>query len=201
MEKNLVTAQRIRSLRAKSGMVQKELAAAMNLKHSTLASYETGGREPSLHTITRFAEFFGVTTDYLLGFESQSEAGSKRSQLDSDLEEEVTRLSERDKAAILAFVRRLYPSSKTKRSHNQVAKCLGTVEELAGFFGQIPPETPCAEEELPPSLHREYVPCRRDECGWSEMYCHCPENCNDCPCDKCPDTPCKLIEGSEKNGE
>lgn len=53
--------------RNKKGLTQAELASTLNKKRSTISGYETGGKEPDFDTLCEFAEFFGVSTDYLLG--------------------------------------------------------------------------------------------------------------------------------------
>lgn len=58
---------RLISLRKEHGLTQEELAKLINKKRSTLSGYETEGKEPDLETICLMANFFGVSTDYLLG--------------------------------------------------------------------------------------------------------------------------------------
>lgn len=54
-------------LRLDKGMSQKELAKAFHMSSSTISSYETGTHLPNAEQIVLFADFFGVTTDYILG--------------------------------------------------------------------------------------------------------------------------------------
>lgn len=58
---------RISELRKQAGMSQFQLAKVLNIATSTLGMYETGKREPSLKVMDRIANYFNVTTDYLLG--------------------------------------------------------------------------------------------------------------------------------------
>lgn len=58
---------RISELRKQAGMSQFQLAKVLNVATSTLGMYETGKREPSLKVMNRIANYFNVTTDYLLG--------------------------------------------------------------------------------------------------------------------------------------
>lgn len=53
--------------RQKQGLTQAQLADKLDKKRSTISGYETGGKEPDFDTLCEFAEFFGVSTDYLLG--------------------------------------------------------------------------------------------------------------------------------------
>lgn len=54
-------------LRAERGIYQKELAIALNVSIGTISNYESGIHAPDLDTLCRLADFYGVTTDYLLG--------------------------------------------------------------------------------------------------------------------------------------
>lgn len=54
-------------LRRERGLGQKQLAAILNLSVSALSSYENCVHAPDLMMLSRLAEFYDVTTDYLLG--------------------------------------------------------------------------------------------------------------------------------------
>lgn len=62
---------RLISLRKERGMTQEELAKAINKKRSTLSGYETEGKEPDLELVCFLARYFGVSTDYLLGYSDE----------------------------------------------------------------------------------------------------------------------------------
>lgn len=57
----------ITELRNEKGLYQKELAAHLKVSTGTISNYEKGHHAPDLETLCRIADFFGVTTDYLLG--------------------------------------------------------------------------------------------------------------------------------------
>jgi transcriptional regulator with XRE-family HTH domain len=61
---------RLIELRKERGLTQSELAKAINKTRSTLSGYETEGKEPDYGLLCTFAEYFGVTLDYLLGREN-----------------------------------------------------------------------------------------------------------------------------------
>lgn len=58
---------RIKELRLEQGLNQRDLAAKMNISNSTLSQYETGQRAPSDDMKDRFACYFNVSIDYLMG--------------------------------------------------------------------------------------------------------------------------------------
>lgn len=57
---------RLKKLREEKKINQIELSKILNIANSTLSLYENGGREPNYETLTRIADYFKVSTDYLL---------------------------------------------------------------------------------------------------------------------------------------
>lgn len=57
----------LRELRIQKGLTQAELSKALQVSASSIGMYEQGRREPDNETLGRIANFFNVTTDYLLG--------------------------------------------------------------------------------------------------------------------------------------
>ncbi|MGG0511543.1 helix-turn-helix domain-containing protein [Bacillus pseudomycoides] len=57
----------LRKLRKKQNLTMKELGQKLNLAESTISGYENGNRKPDYDTLNKFADFFEVSTDYLLG--------------------------------------------------------------------------------------------------------------------------------------
>lgn len=62
--------ERLKQLRKEKKLSQLELAKIFNLGRTTITQYETGDRNPDLGILQKMAEFFGVSTDYLLGSET-----------------------------------------------------------------------------------------------------------------------------------
>lgn len=58
--------QTLTDLRTERGIYQKELAAYLNVSIGTISNYEQGVHSPDLATLCKLADFFGVTTDFLL---------------------------------------------------------------------------------------------------------------------------------------
>lgn len=58
---------RIKSLRESNNIQQKVLAKAIGISNVVLSRYETRERRPDYDTLKLIANYFNVTTDYLLG--------------------------------------------------------------------------------------------------------------------------------------
>ncbi len=57
----------IAQLRMEKGLRQKDLSDILSLSPSSISNYETGAYWPDLSTLCEIADYFNVTTDYLLG--------------------------------------------------------------------------------------------------------------------------------------
>ena len=58
---------RIKELRLDKGLTQADVAKVMHVAFGTISNWERGVRTPSLEELGELANFFAVTTDYLLG--------------------------------------------------------------------------------------------------------------------------------------
>ena len=56
---------RLKELRAKRKISQLKLALDLNMSQNSISRYETGEREADYETLLRFADYFGVSLDYL----------------------------------------------------------------------------------------------------------------------------------------
>ncbi|MCM1161177.1 MAG: helix-turn-helix domain-containing protein [Roseburia sp.] len=54
-------------LRKDKHLLQKDLADFLSISIGTVSNYETGAHEPDFETLCKLADFFQVSTDYLLG--------------------------------------------------------------------------------------------------------------------------------------
>nr|WP_326186435.1 helix-turn-helix transcriptional regulator [uncultured Oscillibacter sp.] len=59
--------ERIRELRQEKGIKQREMADILGIKLRSYQNYEGGDRRPDYEGLVALADYFGVTTDYLLG--------------------------------------------------------------------------------------------------------------------------------------
>lgn len=59
--------ERLKMLRSKYNLSQKEVAARLDVSPSIVSGYETGERTPSTENILALSHLYHCTTDYLLG--------------------------------------------------------------------------------------------------------------------------------------
>lgn len=86
-------------LRKERGISQKKAATDLGISQALLSHYEKGIRECGLDFVIKCSEYYGVTTDYLLGV-SDSRTGiapDSLSQLDDDEEHSVSTLAKATK--------------------------------------------------------------------------------------------------------
>lgn len=62
---------KIALLREKRGLTQEDLANKIGISRASLSHYEKNRREPDYTTMTKLADFFHVSVDYLLGRTSE----------------------------------------------------------------------------------------------------------------------------------
>ena len=64
--------QRIRDLREDKDKTQQEIADFLHMQRSVYRRYELGEREIPVWALIRLAEYYGVSTDHLLGLKEQA---------------------------------------------------------------------------------------------------------------------------------
>lgn len=57
---------RIKQLRKEKGITQENLSAMIGISQVTVSEYENGRNYPGAENLVKIADFFGVSTDYLL---------------------------------------------------------------------------------------------------------------------------------------
>lgn len=64
--------ERLKELRKKSKLNQKQVADVLGLTVSAYGNYELGQREPTIESLCKLADYYGVTVDYLIGHDSNA---------------------------------------------------------------------------------------------------------------------------------
>lgn len=67
MKLNDIIGQRIKELRLEKNLTQHQLAQVCNMTQDTISLWERGLRAPSAELLLLLADYFNVTTDFLLG--------------------------------------------------------------------------------------------------------------------------------------
>ena len=105
---------RLKELRETAGYSQYTFAKAFGVAQSTVGSWESGAKEPRNYAATRrLADFFNVTTDYLLGCtddptpHGEKDDGINIGTLEYALLNEVRELDDEGKEELLRNARRL----------------------------------------------------------------------------------------------
>ncbi|KZE67655.1 DNA-binding protein [Fictibacillus phosphorivorans] len=97
--------ERLRELRkSKTKLTMKEFGRIFNLAESTISGYETGSRKPDMETIQRFADYFEVSIDYMIG--RSDEIGNKEYTPENEnlFYFDLEGLSEEDKQEIEKYI-------------------------------------------------------------------------------------------------
>lgn len=66
-KKGLKTVNRIKACREAKGVSQKEMSIDLQTPQPVISRWETGERTPSKRSLSALSDYFGVSTDYLLG--------------------------------------------------------------------------------------------------------------------------------------
>lgn len=85
MSKVQICAERMKRLREERGLTMDELAEEIGMSPCSVYYYEHSKHVPNIVTLIKFAMYFGVSTDYLLGMEQDAEiiAAEIRAMLDN----------------------------------------------------------------------------------------------------------------------
>ncbi len=100
---------RLKELRESKGMTQRDFAAEFGVSKGTVGMWESGAREPrTIDEINRIADYFGVSTDYLLGRAEKKEKPAPTDgdgpTLDASLVERLIQLTPEEREKVEVFV-------------------------------------------------------------------------------------------------
>ena len=96
--------ERLVELRTEKGLSQKDAAADLGVSQALLSHYEKGIREYSLSFLCKAADYYNVTTDYILGV-TDSRSGLDSSALEDREEDSVFNTNSIYRAAIMTHER------------------------------------------------------------------------------------------------
>lgn len=106
---------RIKELRKEKGLRQSELATTLHVSQQAVGSWETGRTVPGADTLNILADYFNVTTDYLLGRPEKKDDDTKTADIE-DLDKMIDnarsfggkKMTENDREIIKAYLKGFY---------------------------------------------------------------------------------------------
>ncbi len=131
----------LKYIREKNGLTKRELCEKTGISERAYLTYEFGEREPKISVIAKLADFYGVTTDYLLGREPAPDPFADLN-LNKESEEDVIdkymSLPPNIRACLMDVLLQLADAAKqrqntqpdgTQGSKLSVSTALGTIED------------------------------------------------------------------------
>jgi len=124
----------LRELRTQRGLTGKQVADGIGIAYPVYQTYESGARNAGLPVVEKLADFYGVTTDYLLGREPAPDPLSLvTAKVDDDKFVELySSLPEYAKAIFVDTMEKLAQAKKeqTQKKHRAYMETtLGAIEE------------------------------------------------------------------------
>ncbi|MDE7105355.1 MAG: helix-turn-helix transcriptional regulator [Ruminococcus sp.] len=144
----------LKALRESKGLTKKQVAQGVGINERAYIAYEYGERDVSTETLCKFADFYGVSTDYLLGREKPMPPD-----LMTRLAQEF-HLTELDKLLVQTYIA-ISPSKRTK-----------FVEAIAKIVEQK--ESKQQEESQRPDIQISQSPARVIARSKSNPFCEAP---------------------------
>jgi transcriptional regulator with XRE-family HTH domain len=107
--------EKLKNLRQQKGWSQTQLAKKLNTQSQNISRYERGLFTPSTDALSKFADVFGVSVDYLLNDEAEDvEVSQIRDKQLQKYFEEIDKLSEEDKILAKGVLEAILVKSKVK---------------------------------------------------------------------------------------
>ena len=117
----MALADRVKALRAERGWSQTDLAARIGAAPAQVSRYESGRTAPSADTVTRLAETFGVSTDYLLIDDAPRRPFRSAEDILGDRLATIAELDPDDQALVMSFIDALVTKTRLKRLTAQIS--------------------------------------------------------------------------------
>ena len=112
------------AIRESKGYSKRTVSEMTGIPYTTYIKYESGERkEVSMQALCKLADFYGVTTDYLLGREPAQPAPDPFENLkltkeqEADAEAKYKMLTPQDKAIVASIIKAFVEAHKTEKPH------------------------------------------------------------------------------------
>lgn len=115
----------VAELRQDRGITQKQLGKILSVSTGTISNYENGVHYPDLEKLVQLADFFQVSTDYLLGRREEQAVvqiqGSRepKDEIQADIIRSLSRLPDDRKRALALIIGDMERSMRSKSSGNE----------------------------------------------------------------------------------
>lgn len=127
-------------LRESKKLTKKQVADAIGITERAYITYEYGQRDVSTDTLQKLANFYGVTTDYLLGRETNKQIDYIQQLADEKGLDSSQRgilaafcyMDDSGREKLLDSIEKIYNYKKSRREQEQTVKqstTLGTIED------------------------------------------------------------------------
>lgn len=105
---------RIKQLREKRGISQVRLSIELGVSQETVSAYENGKHYPSVQSLIKLSEIFGVSCDYILGLSDNPHnvVYNTLDERDRKLFSDFKALSLQNQEKVLAYMQGLLDSSR-----------------------------------------------------------------------------------------
>jgi transcriptional regulator with XRE-family HTH domain len=100
----------IKKIREQKGLLQKQLAADVNIPYTSYNKIENGSREITIEELERFASYFGMTIDQVVHFDAQPVL--------------INQLDEEDRTVVFKIIDTMLTKKKFKDFFQQNAAAL-----------------------------------------------------------------------------
>lgn len=112
--------ERLKQLRLEANLTQKDVAQHFQTSRQSYAQWEKGLRTPSSENLEKLANFFNVTTDYLLGKTNIKKEIPEGEELEKELDRAIDNsvgfegkpVSDRDRETIKRVLREYFANQK-----------------------------------------------------------------------------------------
>lgn len=114
----------LKTLRESKKLTKKQVAAGVGITDRAYIAYEYGERDVSTETLVKLADFYGVTTDYLLGREQPDQPPDRIQQVARDFGLSSAQtgilaaylyMDEKDREQLVSYMRQLVEGGQEER--------------------------------------------------------------------------------------
>lgn len=141
----------LKELRKSKGLNQNELANFLGVSNQAYQKYEYGTAEPNFDNLTKLADFYNVTTDYLLGREPRSNPIEQLpvGEQDRAIVQAYINLSDRERTEFVEILRKIAGGAEIKMviSHEHQESEIH-ITKTAARNGEPPGERIRTQEEI-----------------------------------------------------